>query len=48
MAKYPLYQTEMLTNPRLGIYTITIYYNDGTVETHEVHKGPILIPMVIL
>lgn len=42
-----LYETEMLTNVYKGIYTITTYYVDGTVEVREVPKGSMIIPQVI-
>ena len=45
--KYPLYQTEILTDVRRGIYTQTTYYSDGSVEILRVPKGEILIPKPI-
>ena len=45
--KYPLFQTEMLADVRRGIYTQTTYYSDGSVETLEVPKGEILIPIIL-
>lgn len=38
---------EMLTNPYKGIYTQTIWYSDGTIETREVPKGPLIMPNFI-
>lgn len=39
---------EMLTDVLRGIYTQWIHYTDGTVETVQVPKGPIIFPLEIL
>lgn len=43
--KYPILIGEILTKPTLGIYTQTIWYNDGSIETIEIPKGPVIIPI---
>lgn len=42
--RYPIYETEMLIKPVQGIYLVTTYYSDGTRESREVPKGPVVIP----
>jgi hypothetical protein len=40
--KHIILITEYLSNPYKGIYTQTTYYSDGSMETKEIRKGPIL------
>jgi len=44
--KSPVYEIEFLSKPFLGIYTITTYYDDGSIETREVPKGLIVAPKI--
>lgn len=41
------YIIEILTDVQRGIYTQTIYYNDGSFEIKYVPKGKIIIPTII-
>lgn len=45
--KQIIYITEILTDVYGGIYTQTVYYNDGSIEEFKVPKGPIIIPNFI-
>lgn len=39
----PLYATEFLYNPSLGIYLVTTYWSDGSITEELVPKGPGII-----
>lgn len=47
MDKQVIAVTEMLTNPSKGIYTQWIYYSDGSMDTVEIPKGPIISPIIL-
>lgn len=42
--KVPYLETKYLSDAYRGIYTLTVFYTDGTQESREVPLGPILIP----
>ena len=48
MSRNIIYIAEMLTTPSKGIYTQWIYYDDGSMDTVEVPKGPILDFEIVL
>lgn len=45
--KVPVYVTEILWKPALGIYRQTTYFSDGSTEVQDIPKGPIVIPRLI-
>lgn len=46
--KQALFQTSILTNPHLGLYTITTYYDDCTHDKHIAPLGPIIQPTYLI
>ena len=44
VTKYPVFQTEFLSNPRTGTYECQVYWSDGSVTSYKAHKGPIIMP----
>jgi hypothetical protein len=42
--KKPLWQAKILIKPALGIYLVTTWFDDGSVEEKEIPLGQIIIP----
>ena len=42
----PMYEMEILIDILRGIYSVTTWYTDGTMERREISKGPLLVPKV--
>lgn len=42
--KYPLYTSEILTDPYKGIYNITTQWSDGSMTVEIVTRGSSVIP----
>lgn len=45
--KYLLYQTEMLTDVRMGIYTCWSYWSDGSITEEKIPKGMVFMPTTL-
>lgn len=44
---YKIIETELLTDPKRGVATITTYWSDGTTTKREVPKYPMIFPIII-
>jgi len=44
---YKVWEGSMLTNPSKGVVTVTTWWSDGSVTTHETFKYPISYTIVM-
>lgn len=44
--KMPVLQAKILIKPIKGIYLVTTWYDDGSIEEEEVPSGRIIIPPI--
>ncbi len=45
--RYPMYETEILTDPAKGVYTVTTYFSDGSIDERQVPKGQLVNPEIV-